>query len=201
LELTCEYIAENYPEIPIILDFKRGDIGNTNSFYAQFAFEYLNVDAVTVQAYPGRDSAQPFLDYKDKGIMILVKFSNPGSGEFQDLLVDGQKLYLKVAENVVNEWNANGNCQLMIGATYPQELAEARKLVGDDMVFLVPGFGAQAGDLEATVKGGVNKAGRGLIINSSRGILYNVDSEDYAEVARAKAIEARDQINKYRSTR
>jgi orotidine-5'-phosphate decarboxylase len=199
LKLTCDYLAEDYPEIPIILDFKRGDIGNTNNFYAEFAFDYLGVDAVTVQPYQGRVAVQPFLDYKDKGIMVLCRTSNEGAEEFQDLVADGKKLYLHVAENVKNDWNTNGNCQLVVGATYPAELAEIRKLVGDEMIFLVPGFGAQGGSLEETVKNGTNSAGRGIIISSSRAILYNVDSEDYAEVARAKAIEARDQINQYRS--
>lgn len=199
LKLTCDYLAENYPEIPIILDFKRGDIGNTNNFYAEFAFDYLGVDAVTVQPYLGKAGIQPFLDRKDKGIIVLCRTSNDGAEEFQDLAADNQKLYTRVAENVKNDWNTNGNCLLVVGATYSDELKEVRQLVGQEMVFLVPGFGAQGGDLEATVKGGANQAGRGLIINSSRGILYNVDSEDYAEVARAKAIEARELINQYRS--
>jgi orotidine-5'-phosphate decarboxylase len=199
LNLTCAYIREKYPDIPIILDFKRGDIGNTNAYSAKFAFDYLGVDAVTVQAYPGRTAAQPLLDYKDKGIMVLCHFSNEGAEEFQDLEVDGQKLYLRVAQNVKDEWNTNGNCQLMIGATYPEQLAEARKLVGDEMVFLVPGFGAQGGALEATVRGGINKDGKGMIINSSRGIIYAGSGEDFAEAARIKAVEARDAINKYRS--
>ncbi|HEX4775115.1 MAG TPA: orotidine-5'-phosphate decarboxylase [Candidatus Saccharimonadales bacterium] len=198
LNLTCEYIRENHPDIPIILDFKRGDIGNTNNYYATFAFDYLGVDAVTVQPWAGHESLQLFLDYKDKGIIVLDRTSNSGSGEFQDLLVDGQKLYLKVAQNVKNEWNANGNCQLVVGATYPKEMTEIRQLMGDEMVFLVPGLGAQGGEAGDFVKAGVNSRGNGLIINSSRAILYASSGPNFAEVARAEAIKARAEINKYR---
>jgi len=198
LKQTCDYLHDKYPDIPIILDFKRGDIGNTNDHYAQFAFDYLQADAVTLQPWAGRESLKPFLNRKDKGIIILDRTSNSGSGEFQDLLLDGQKLYLRVAQNVRDDWNVNGNCQLVVGATYPQELAEIRQLVGDDMVFLVPGLGAQGGDAEATVKAGLNRAGTGLIINSSRQIIYAGTGEDFAEAARQKALETRNQINQYR---
>lgn len=199
LKQTCDYIRQSYPELSIILDFKRGDIGNTNEHYAKFAFDYLGADAVTIHAYPGRQAAQPFLDYKDKGIMVLCHFSSAGSEEFQDLDVDGQKLYLRVAQNVHDGWNGNGNCQLVVGATYPQQLAETRKLVGDDMVFLVPGLGAQGGDAGAFVKAGVNSSGQGLIINSSRQIIYASNGEDFADAARQQAIKARDEINHYRT--
>ncbi|MGZ6005293.1 MAG: orotidine-5'-phosphate decarboxylase [Candidatus Saccharimonadales bacterium] len=198
LKLTCDYISQNYPDIPIILDFKRGDIGNTNDKYAEFAFDYLSVDAITVQPYQGQSAVQSFLDHKDKGIIVLCKTSNEGSGEFQDIEIDGQKLYLKVAENVSKKWNASGNCLLVVGATYPEELKEIRQLVGDDMTFLVPGIGAQGGDVEATLKAGLNKDGKGLIINSARAIIYASEGEDYSDFARAKAIETVDEINKYR---
>jgi orotidine-5'-phosphate decarboxylase len=198
LKQTCDYILEKHPDIPIILDFKRGDIGNTNNHYIKFAFDYLQVDAVTVQPYQGRQAVQPFLDRKDKGVMVLCRTSNVGSDEFQDMLVDGRKLYLHVAEHVRDEWNVNDNCQLVIGATYPKELAEIRALVGDDMVFLVPGFGAQGGETEATVKAGINSAGSGLIINSSRDIIYTSNGEEFAEAARQKAQAARDEINTYK---
>jgi len=198
LQLTCEYLEDNYPDIPIILDYKRGDIGNTNDHYATFAFEYLGGDAITIQPYLGRDAVQPFLDHKDKGILVLAKTSNAGSGEFQDLTTDGSKLYQQVAQNVAQHWNANKNCGLVIGATYPEELAAVRKLVGEDMVLLVPGIGAQGGDVEATIKAGRNAKGTGLIINTSRAVLYASPTEDYADIARAKAIELVDEINKYR---
>lgn len=199
LKQTCDYILQNHPDVPIVLDFKRGDIGNTNNHYARFAFDYLGADAITVQPYQGREAIQAFLDYKDKGIIVLCKTSNQGSGEFQDLSVDGQKLYLKVAQNVRDEWNANGNCLLVVGATYPEEMAEARKAVGDDMVFLVPGIGAQGGDMEAILKAGLNSGGSGLIINSARAILYASSGEDFAEAARQAAMATKDEINKYRS--
>ncbi|HSW85020.1 MAG TPA: orotidine-5'-phosphate decarboxylase [Candidatus Saccharimonadales bacterium] len=198
LKQTCDYIREKFPDLPIILDFKRGDIGNTNSQYIKFAFDYLQVDAVTVQPYQGRQAIQPFLDLKDKGIMVLCRTSNPGSEEFQDMLVDDHKLYVNVAEHVRDEWNANENCQLVVGATYPAEVAEIRALVGNEMVLLVPGIGAQGGELESTIKGGVTKDGNGLVINSSRAIIYASSKGDFAKAARLQASDSRDEINNYR---
>lgn len=198
LKQTCDYIRSNYPDIPIVLDYKRGDIDNTNSHYTKFAFDYLNVDAVTIQPYEGRQAFQPFLDRKERGIIVLCRMSNEGAGEFQDMLVDGRKLYVHVAEHVRDEWNANGNCHLVVGATVPDELREIRSLVGDDMVILVPGLGAQGGDAEASVKAGLNSRGDGLIINSSRAIIYASDGEDFAEAARQAAQQARDEINRHR---
>lgn len=197
LKQTCDYIREQYPDIPIILDFKNGDIGNTNNYYAAFAFAYLDVDAITIQPYQGKAALQPFLDHTDKGIIVLCKMSNQGSGEFQDLQVNGRKLYQQVAENVAKDWNVNGNCLLVVGATYPEELARVRKLVGE-MTLLVPGIGAQGGDVEATLKAGLNPDGKGLIISSSRSILYASDGEDFAEAAAAAAGRQRDEINTYR---
>jgi orotidine-5'-phosphate decarboxylase len=198
LQLTCAYIQEKYPDIPIILDFKRGDIGNTNKQYAAFAFEYLGVDAITVQPYQGQEASQSFLDYKEKGIIILCKTSNSGSGEFQDLEIDGKKLYAHVAERVKNNWNSNGNCLLVVGATYPSELADIRSIIGDEMVILVPGLGAQGGDTEATLKAGLNSVGDGLIIHTSRAVLYASDGEDFAEAAGQAALRVRNEINTHR---
>lgn len=198
LKQTCDYIRQNHPDIPIILDFKRGDIGNTNNHYTKFAFDYLNVDAVTVQPYQGREAVQPFLDCRDKGIIVLCRTSNPGAGELQDLEVNGRKLYLQVAENVAKDWNSSGNCLLVVGATFPQEMAEIRALVGDEMVFLVPGLGAQGGDTEATIKGGINSKGSGLIISSSRAIIYASGGKDFADATRQAAAKTRDEINNYR---
>ena len=158
-----------------MLDFKRGDIGNTNSAYAKFAFEYLDVDAVTLQPYQGIEALQPFLDYKNKGIFILCKTSNPGSEELQDVsIVAGlaTTLYQHVARQVLTKWNANKNCLLVVGATYPDQLSKVRKLVGD-MTILVPGIGSQGGDLEKTLKAGLANDKRGLIINSSRSIIFS----------------------------
>lgn len=194
LKLTTDYIREKYPQIPIILDFKRGDIGNTNDHYAAFAFDYLGVDAVTVQPYQGREAVQSFLDRAGKGIIVLCRTSNDGAGEFQDLEVDGRKLYLQVAANVAKDWNKNGNCLLVVGATSPGEMAEIRQTVGNDMFFLVPGVGAQSGDIAATLKAG----GDNLIISSSRDIIYASTGEDFAEAARAHATATRDEINKHR---
>lgn len=199
LKQTCEYIRERYPDLPVIMDLKRADIGNTNQHSAEFAFTYLQADAVTVHPWVGQKAIQPFLDWKDKGIIVLCRTSNEGAGEFQDLETGGRPLYMQVAENVAQKWNANGNCLLVVGATYPEEMTAIRKLVGDDMVFLVPGLGAQGGDAEAAVKAGVNTSGKGLIINSARAILYASAADDFAEAARAQAITARDMINQYRS--
>jgi orotidine-5'-phosphate decarboxylase len=198
LQLTCAYIHEKYPLVPVILDCKRGDIGSTNSQYATFAFDYLGVDAITIQPYQGQEAVQPFLDYDQKGIILLCKTSNVGAGEFQDMEVNGKKLYIHVAEHVKNTWNNNGNCLLVVGATYPDELAEVRKLVGDEMALLVPGFGMQGGDVEAILKSGLNASGTGLIISSSRSIIFASSGEDFAEAARQKVVSLRDEINKYR---
>lgn len=198
LKATCDYIRSKYPDIPIILDFKRGDIGSTNDQYSKFAFDYIGADAITIQPYMGREAVSPFLDKKDKGIFILLRTSNPGSGELQDLDIGDQKLYLKLLDGIISSWNANGNCMVVVGATYPEELAEIRKAAGDDMIFLVPGIGAQGGDVEATVKAGVNSSGRGIIVNSARDIIYASGNEDYADAAKARATEVRDEINKYR---
>lgn len=197
LNLTCKYILEKHPEIPIILDFKRADIGSTNDKYVEFAFDYLGVDAVTVHPYLGQEAIQSFLDRKAKGIIVMGRNSNPGAGEFQDLEINGRKLFLQVAENVATKWNANGNCLLVAGATFPEELAEIRSTVGDDFVLLVPGVGAQGGDVENTVSAGKNSKGRGMIISSSREIIYAGNGEDFAAKARERAMATRDEINKY----
>ena len=199
LKDTCDYLKDKYPEIPIIIDAKRADIGNTNNGYVQFVFTYLASDAVTLHPYFGEEAIRPFLDCKDKGIIILCKTSNPGSDEFQNLQVSIPSLYDRakmvrplyqiVAENVVNKWNKNKNCMLVVGATYPEELAEVRKIVGD-MTLLVPGIGAQGGDLEATLKAGLNSKKQGIIINSSRGIIFAKNPRDEAK-------KLRNSINKF----
>ncbi|MEK7110044.1 MAG: orotidine-5'-phosphate decarboxylase [Patescibacteria group bacterium] len=199
LKDTCNYLIKKYPEIPIIIDAKRADIGNTNRGYVQFVFTYLGADAVTVHPYLGEEAIRPFLDCKDKGIIILCKTSNPGSDEFQNLQVSIPSLYDRakmvrplyqiVAENVANKWNKNKNCMLVVGATYPNELKEVRSIVGD-ITLLVPGIGAQGGDLEATLKVGLNSKKQGLIINSSRGIIF-------AENPRNEAMKLRNEINKF----
>ncbi len=189
-KMTCDYLRGKYPEIPIIIDAKRGDIGNTTEAYTKYVFEYLQGDAVTLQPYLGKEANQPFLNFKEKGIFILCRTSNPGAGEFQDLKVKGKMIWELVAENVVRNWNKNNNCLLVVGATYPEELGKVRKIVGE-MTLLVPGIGAQGGDVEKTVKAGLNSKKAGMIINSSRGIIF-------ADNPRAEAQKLRDEINKYR---
>jgi orotidine-5'-phosphate decarboxylase len=198
LQKTCAYIREHHPHIPIILDAKRGDIGNTNQGYVQFAFDYLGADAITIHPYFGHEAIQPFLDCKDKGIIVMCRNSNPGAGEFQDLNVDGQPLYARIAAAVRDTWNANGNCLLVVGATYPKEMAQIRALVGDDITFLVPGIGAQGGDIKATLEAGLTKARDGLIISTSRAVIFASGGEDFADIARTEAQTLRDTINTYR---
>lgn len=197
LKMTCDYLHKSYPEISIILDAKRGDIGSTNEGYVTYAFYYLGVDAITLHPYLGREALQPFLDRKDKGCIILCKTSNPGAGELQDLINDGKTLYQVVAKKVAKEWNANGNCMLVFGAPYPEELAIVRRIVGD-MTILVPGIVTQGGDVEKTVKAGVNSKGAGLIINASRGVIFVSSGVDFAQKARAEAATIRQAINAFR---
>lgn len=196
LKRLIDHIHENHPGIPVILDSKRGDIGSTAQHYASEAFDRYGADAVTVNPYLGQDSAQPFLDRKDKGVIVLCRTSNPGSGEFQDLRIDGKPLYQHVAQCVAQRWNGNGNCLLVMGATYPQELEQVRALTGD-VPFLVPGVGAQGGDVEAVVRYGAVR-GTGLAISSSRAILYASQDEDFAQAAGEAARRQRDEINRFR---
>lgn len=197
LEKTLNYIRETYPHIPIILDSKRGDIGSTAEMYAIEAFDRYKADAVTVNPYMGQDSAQPFLDRVDKGTILLCRTSNPGAGDIQDLEVDGQPIYEKVASMISQTWNNNNNCCLVVGATWPEQMAKLREITGD-MPFLVPGVGAQGGDVEALVGAGQTSDGKGLMINSSRGVIYASDGENFAMAARKVALETRDLINQYR---
>ncbi|MCX6753435.1 MAG: orotidine-5'-phosphate decarboxylase [Candidatus Nomurabacteria bacterium] len=203
LEKTVAYMRNVAPNVVIILDVKWGDIGNTNNPYKKFAFETLKVDAVTVAPYMGYKAMKPFLDYKDKGIIVLCKTSNEGADEFQDFSVMPENgsssiLYEEVARNVSNpeKWNYNGNCLLVVGATAPEdELYDIRRIVGD-MNILVPGIGEQGGDLKKVVKNGLNSKGHGLIINSSRGIIFASKEDDFALKAREKTIELNQQILK-----
>jgi orotidine-5'-phosphate decarboxylase len=197
LERLIVHAHEMFPHVPVILDAKRGDIGSTAQHYVTEAFERYEADAVTLNPYLGRDSIQPFLDRADKGVILLCHTSNPGASDLQDLDVGGMPLYQHVARLVAQEWNANGNCALVTGATWPEQLAEVRALVGD-MPLLVPGIGAQGGDVEAVLRHGRTSDGNGLMINSSRAILYAGNGEDFAQASRAATIELRDTINRVR---
>jgi orotidine-5'-phosphate decarboxylase len=183
--------------LPVILDSKRGDIGSTAAKYAQESFERYGADAVTVNPYLGFDSVEPYLKWTDRGVIVLCRTSNPGARDFQDLDSGGKRLYRHVAERVAQHWNATKNCLLVIGATYPQELAEIRTVVGD-LPFLVPGVGAQGGDVAAAVRAGRTADGLGLVLNSSRGILYASSGSDFEAAARAATLALRDEINLYR---
>ncbi len=199
LERTIEYIHRTCPGVPVILDSKRGDIGNTAERYAIEAFERYGADAVTVNPYLGGDSLEPFLRREDRGVVVLCRTSNPGARDLQDLALaeGGRRLYHAVAQLAASRWNTRGNCLLVVGATYPRELAEIRQIVGE-MPLLVPGVGAQGGDVAQVVRNGQTAAGTGLIVSSSRAILYASAGDDFASAARAAALSLREQINAHR---
>lgn len=196
------HIHARHPGIPVILDSKRGDIGSTAQHYAGEAFDRYRADAVTANPYLGRDSLQPFLDRADRGVVVLCRTSNPGAADLQDLLVQSGSgvalpLYQQVAETVARDWNGNGNCALVVGATWPAQLREVRAIVGD-MPLLVPGVGAQGGDVEAVVTHAKTRDGSGLIVSSSRAILYASSGDDFAAAAADAARALRDEINRHR---
>ena len=199
LEMTIAHIRRHHPAIPVILDAKRGDVGSTAEMYAREAFERYQADAVTVNPYLGFDALVPFLNFKDKGVIVLCRTSNPGAQDVQDLDSEGRKLYEIIAEKAARDWNANGNVLLVVGATYPEELRRIRAIV-DDMPILVPGVGAQGGDVAAVLANGATAEGTGLVISSSRAVLYAGGGEDYALAARAAALKLRDEINLCRRT-
>ncbi len=180
LKMTIDYLREEYPDILTILDAKRGDIGNTNNGYVEFIFDWLGFDAVTIYPYLGLEAVQPFLDRKDKAVIILCRTSNPGAKDFQDLEVNGDPLWQMVAEKISGEWNKNNNCMLVVGATYPAEMKKIREITGD-MTFLVPGIGAQGGSIKDVMTSGVNIDGLGLIISSSRGIIFTENPKEEAK--------------------
>ena len=199
LEDICRYIKTQYPHIPIILDAKRGDIGATAEQYAREAFERYDADAVTVNPYMGFDSIAPYLEWKERGAIVLCRTSNAGGSDLQFLDVGGRPLYQHVAHLVADKWNTNGQCALVVGATFPNEIAQVRHMIAD-MPLLIPGVGAQGGDVEATVRAGRVANGTGMMINSSRAILYapTQGEENYAQAARRIAMQTRDAINLYR---
>ncbi|WP_394942948.1 orotidine-5'-phosphate decarboxylase [uncultured Ilumatobacter sp.] len=193
LERICSYIRETYPDVTLILDAKRGDIGSTAEHYAREAFGRYGAHAVTVNPYLGTDSVEPFFQHTGNGgggVIALCRTSNPGGDDFQSLVTadeNGHKpIYLHVAERVANEWSQLGDCGLVVGATYPEELAEVRA-VAPGIPFLVPGVGAQGGDAATVVQHGSNAARNGLMVSSSRAVLYASSGDDFAEAARAEA--------------
>lgn len=198
------YIHQEAPDVPVIYDAKRADIGNTNKGYVQDAFGNLTADAITVNPYFGGEAIQPFLDQIDKGIIVLCRTSNPGSNEFQRVDVIGDdvpggymEMYEYVAHLVSTHWNRNNNCALVVGATFPEELAVVRKRVGD-MPILIPGVGAQGGKPEDIVPVAKDSCGVGFVINASRSIIHASSTEDFAEAARRETIKLHEEINKYR---
>ncbi len=197
LEALIAHIHDKHPGIPVILDAKRGDIGSTAEQYALEAFERFQADVVTVNPYMGRDSLDPWLAWPDKGVILLCRTSNPGGSDLQFLDVGGERLYERVARLAASEWNTSGQIALVVGATFPAEIARVRAIVGD-MPLLVPGIGAQGGDIAATVEAGRTANATGLMINSSRAILYAGKDEDFAAAARKVAEATRAAINLHR---
>jgi len=190
LKMTLDYLNREYSDIFTICDAKRADIGNTNKGYVEEIFDWLGFDAITLHPYLGQEALSPFLERADKGCIILCRTSNPGAGELQDLLVEGRPIWRVIAEKVSKEWNKNNNCMLVVGATYPEEMKKIREAVGD-MTFLVPGIGTQGGDVEATVKAGLNGEGKGMIIHSAREVIF---SDDPLKAAR----DLKNSINEHR---
>lgn len=193
LEALIEYVHRRHPGIPVILDAKRGDIGPTAEQYAREAFERYGADAVTVNPFMGQDSIEPYLSWSGRGVFLLCRTSNPGGSDLQALEIGGEPLYLRLARMVAGRWNAGGQLGLVVGATYPDELARVRAAVGD-LPLLVPGIGTQGGDVARTVTAGRDSVGRGMLISSSRAILYAGDGADFAQRAADAARATRDLI-------
>ena len=189
LQDLVDYIHERHPTVPVVLDAKRGDIGATAQQYAREAFERYKADALTVNPYMGFDSIEPWLAWRDRGVILLCRTSNPGGSDLQALDVGGERLFERVARLAAGPWNTSGQLGLVVGATFPAELARVRSIVGD-LPLLVPGIGAQGGDVEATVRAG----GRRMIVNSSRAILYASGGADFAQAAAAVARTTRDAL-------
>lgn len=187
LEELCRYIKQRYPDVVLLLDAKRGDIGPTAEQYAIEAFVRYGADAVTVNPYLGKDSVDPFLEHRDRGVFILCRTSNPGGADFQNLDVGGRPLFEVVADRVANGWNDNGQCGLVVGATYPEELARVRAIVGDEMPLLLPGIGFQGGEPAQARRFG----GASILASTSRAVLYASDGEDFATAARRVATETK----------
>ena len=181
LAMVFAHLRQAHPTHFTVCDAKRGDIGSTNHGYVRSVFDELGADAITLHPYLGREALAPFLERADKASILLCRTSNAGAGELQDLPLAGKPLWDHVAQRVNTEWNAHGNCMLVVGATWPGEMRTIRE-IAPGLTFLVPGIGAQGGDIEATVRAGLRADGKGLLLASSRAILY---SEDPGSAARA----------------
>ncbi len=202
LEQVVAYIRRHYPNVVVIIDMKVGDIDSSNLGYAQYPFVFLDADAITVHPYMGHVAMKPLLDCEDRGVIVLVRTSNEGAGELQDLEIDWavmpreepppgiDSMYEYVAHQVAITWNHGGNCAVVVGATVPDELRVVRALVGDGIPILIPGVGAQGGSLELAVQNGKNSRGDGFIVNASRSVLYAdaVDGQSFAEAARNEVL-------------
>lgn len=191
LEKTINYINEKHPEIFTIADAKRGDIGNTSTMYAKAFFENMAFDSVTVAPYMGKDSVEPFLAFENKHTILLALTSNQGAFDFQTKVVDESELYKQVLETS-KTWKNSENLMYVVGATKAEYFADIRKIIPDSFL-LVPGIGAQGGNLQEVCKYGMNHS-VGLLINSSRGIIYASKTEDFAEIAAIKAKELQQEM-------
>lgn len=192
LRTIIVHINEVAPEVVVIIDAKRGDIGSTNAAYRDALFGYFGADAVTVQPYLGVEALQPFLDARGKGIIVLCHTSNPGAGELQELSTDGELLYQRVARLVATDWNTNGNCGLLVGGTYPSEIAEVRR-IAPELPILVAGVGHQGGSVAEAVRAGRNDSG-GLVVSSSRAVTEAKPGPSFAAGARAATVALAEQI-------
>ncbi len=198
LESLIAHCRQHHPQVPVILDAKRGDIGSTAEQYAREAFERYGADAVTLSPFMGFDSIEPYLAYEGRGAFLLCRTSNAGGNDLQMLDAGGEKIYERIARLAGSTWNRSGELGLVVGATYPAELARVRELA-PALPLLVPGIGAQGGDVQASVQAGQDTAGGGMAINSSRAILYAESSEAFAQRAGEVARRTRDEINRYRA--
>lgn len=197
LKKTITYIQYKYPEVPILLDAKRGDIGNTAKMYAKAIFDYWKADATTIYPHLGMDTISPYLEYKNKLVILLIKTSNPDSGMFQDMKVGADPFYLAMAKKIKKLVLAYNNVGIFVGATYPEEMRQIRKLF-PDKIFLTAGIGAQKAEAKNTIQAGLDKNKSGIMFNASRSILYASNGEDFGERAREETDKLRTEINKYR---
>lgn len=193
LERICAYIRENHPGVALILDAKRGDIGSTAKQYAREAFVRYNADAVTLSPYMGFDTIEPYFEYEDRGVFVLCRTSNPGGADIEELDLGGELVYERVARLATQSWNKTGQMGLVVGATQPREIARVRA-IAPTLPLLVPGIGAQGGDVNAAVAAGLDKTGFGMVINSSRAIIYAGHGTDFAVKAAEAARATRDAI-------